>query len=88
MAKSTNKWAIILWVTAGLFALGQAGEIVTFNWSTNHQLWMSVIWTVTRAVFFNVGTLAGLGILIEMTDQIRWQLRSLAERVKTVENSN
>ena len=88
MEKPKNRWAIGLWIIASLFAVGQITEINLINCkpATSWHVRNLVDRAIPLCPRF-IAIFASLSVLIEMTDQIRWQLRSLAERVKAVENA-
>jgi len=74
MTKPTNKWAIAMWVAAGLYALGLLAQLLGANSGLVSQpgYAFSFVWETFQRGALYCGMLAGLGALIELVDQIRW----------------
>lgn len=71
MKKPICKWAIVLWIAAGAFAVIQAFNFVP-SVSIGALSPFELIGSIVLHSFFQVGLLAGMGALIELVDQIRW----------------
>jgi hypothetical protein len=73
MTKPTSRWAIAMWVAAGLYVFALAVRILGVNGAyIAHGGLISLIWEMFGSGALSVGTLSGLGALIELVDQIRW----------------
>ena len=74
MRKPINKWAIAFWVAASAYVLGVAEPV--FEVFRDHSFDLGILFALLYGAFrqsiFATGMLAGLGILIELVDQIRW----------------
>ena len=77
-----------MWVVGGFYILSQAMSAYAFFHQTGQALsadgLMQMVGLMTRAVFFYGGMLIGIGILIEMVDQIRWSGMSPEQRTATL----
>ena len=86
LRKRTNKWAIALYVLAGLYALGQAIAVLAIDRQLGPTLgvqdWARITGDILRPLFFQGGMLVGLGVLIEMVDRVRWRSLSAEERAQ------
>ena len=74
MTKPTNKWAVGMWIAATLYGAGLLAQILTGNNALLSQTGFlaSFIWEAFERGALYCGMLAGLGALIELVDQIRW----------------
>jgi hypothetical protein len=79
--KSINKFALALWIVAAVLVLADIPMVIALKQAILNNrypdgvqypvLWSS-IWTEARWALFYGMQLAGLGVLIEIADQIRW----------------
>ena len=89
--KPVNKFALVFWVVAACFlfadipmmlAIREFGREIANSQGAKmgSYITLSNIWYETRAALLGTGQLAGLGILIELVDQIRWNSLPLEVR--------
>jgi hypothetical protein len=83
--KPVNKFAVALWVLAAVVLVGEVGQTLSLLQSMSnpdpaaHALGNIVGRGMWFALLGSVSTpaqLAGLGVLIEILDQIRWNAQS------------
>jgi hypothetical protein len=83
MKKPIRKFAILLWIAAALFLLGDTALALyikqfsadmahTYGRAMVDELTLVNLWNSFRGAIVGAGELAGLGVLIELVDQIRW----------------
>lgn len=80
MKKSVNKFAVALWVLAAIVLLSEAASYRALSDSMKEmasfggRLYVieGVIWNALRMGLLSSAQLAGLGVIIELVDQIRW----------------
>jgi hypothetical protein len=75
MTKATNKWAIAMWVAAGLYAVGLLVQLLGANSAlvAGPGYLFTFLWDVFQRGALYCGMLAGLGALIELVDRARWE---------------
>ena len=81
--KPTNKFALTLWIVAVIFVLADVPTVVALKSAIMNSrypvgvqmpiLWSNV-WVELRSALLGAMQLAGIGVLIEIADQIRWKL--------------
>lgn len=72
MAKPTSQWAVVLWIAAAIVAAAHAFYWADYGRTHDAGPLFEVVGGFVRATVFPVALLAGLGALIELVDQIRW----------------
>lgn len=74
MKKPINKWTIAFWIAAGVYVLGAAEPAFGVFREQGFELGLLfvLLYEAFRQSIFAAGMLAGLGVLIELVDQIRW----------------
>jgi hypothetical protein len=87
MKKPVNKVAFVLWIAAALFALEEAWTLygtyeTAARMRASDQIYLSPdgIWAIIRSVFLSIAMLTGIGVLIELVDQIRWVVGRASEK--------
>jgi hypothetical protein len=81
--KPINRFALILWIVAALFLLADIPMIIAIRKFAEWQSLNSTTtvgdyavfaraWNETRDALLGAGQLAGIGVLIELIDKIRW----------------
>jgi hypothetical protein len=74
-----------MWVVTALFVASQTADFiqiaVRYHTEMGWQDWLKGIGVIIRQVFFFALVFVGLGILIEMVDDIRWAVLSPEERL-------
>jgi hypothetical protein len=69
-------------IAAAVLLLGQIADAVSINQAAHAQglSWGSIAWSGVRYILAYVCEVAGLGALIELVDQIRWNALSPEQR--------
>jgi hypothetical protein len=72
--KPINKWTIVFWVAASVYVFEAAEPAfeVFRQQGFDFGLLVALLFEAFRQSIFAAGVLAGLGVLIELMDQIRW----------------
>jgi len=92
MEKPINRFAISLWVAAFLVLAAEipvalhiqhiAGEIRLSQGAAMGNLYgIATLWAAIRTAVLGAGQLAGIGVLIELVDRIRWDRARAARPV-------
>jgi hypothetical protein len=80
MKKPLNKVALALWIIAALFVLGEAWSMVDMfrtaaeMHDAQYYLVGGSISRLVQSTVVSAAMLTGMGVLIELVDQIRWTL--------------
>lgn len=74
MEKPKSRWAIAMWTAAAVYGIGIMAQILSANAALLSQQGPLAIlmWVILQPGALSCGMLAGLGALIELVDQIRW----------------
>jgi hypothetical protein len=81
MKKPLNKFSLALWIVVVAYIAGQlwwfytAAEL-TREFASRDSIYYlpDSLWKIVQSVITTGGLLSSLGVLIELVDQIRWQL--------------
>jgi hypothetical protein len=84
MRKPVHGFAFALWVLAGAFLFVEIFILLAFPrvGGTNPNVLLYGYWVTFRNAVAMSGELAGIGIIIEIADQIRWRGLSPEERAR------
>lgn len=74
MTRRTNIWAKVLWVGAALVAAAHAIYWIEYGREHVELTTFKLLSDFLRYTAFDAGMLAGLGALIDLVDQVRWDL--------------
>jgi hypothetical protein len=82
MKKPVNKFAVFLWIVAGITAFADLVEIWTLSASFAHvshdgasYLFSATAARLLTGMLVQVAELAGIGAVIELIDHIRWDAK-------------
>jgi hypothetical protein len=72
VTKPINRWAIGIWIVAAAYLL--TGLIDIYQQEPTEPI--TLLWVLLRTHAFSLAQLAGLGVLVELVDQIRWDAQN------------
>jgi hypothetical protein len=83
MKRSVSWIAVAFWIVGAVFLIGDVpialsirdfASHATFDGGAHvaHAVTLMNVWSETRSAFLYGGQLIGIGVLIELVDQIRW----------------
>jgi len=82
MKKPINKIAVAIWIVAGVLFLGDTysflrlREVMAHYTQPDASLLPSQLWSIVHSGLFTLAFLVGVGIIIELVDQIRWHAQN------------
>jgi hypothetical protein len=93
--KPVNKFALIFWIVAAIFLLADVPMMLAIKELARETsvsqgpkignfVFLLNFWNQTRAALLGAGQLAGIGIIIELIDKIRWNSLPLEAREQKI----